>query len=179
MAKRRLVTALKIIGVVLVVLVAIAVGLFIYAVHMAGKVWESMAASDDYAVSGDQLTEKAFKDASVATVRGMTLRLVRYRAHPFMAEYRMVIEVTAGNSRSSRELEPDSGGMSTVKLCNNTDGSLLLEDNASILEISSAGDIRKVEDTTSQVARCASPVGKFGYGDVGGYGFQPAAPDRP
>lgn len=176
MAKRRLVKALKIIGVIFGVLVVLGIGLFAYAIRQAGQMWESMAESDHYAAPGDPLTEKALRDTSVATINGMTLRLVRYHAHPFLSEYRMVLEVIVGDHRSSRELEPDSGGMSTVKLCNNAEGTLLLEDSSSILEISGAGEIKPLEDTVSQKARCSSAIGKFGYGEVGGYGFQLVAP---
>ncbi len=173
---RRLVKVLVIVGIVLAVLIVLGFGLLVYALHSAGKVWDAMAESDTYAAPGDPLTEKALKDTSVATINGMTLRLVRYHAHPFMAEYRMVLEVIAGDQRSSRELEPDSGGMSTVKLCNNAEGTLLLEDDSSILEISATGEIKPLEDTSSPKARCSSAVGKFGHGEVGGYGFQPVAP---
>lgn len=166
---------LKILGIVFVILIVLGAAALFYLMHAASGVWDAMAESDTYAAPDMPLTSKALKDSSVTTLDGVTLRLDRYHAHPFLAEYRMVLTVTGGGKETVRELEMDPGGQSSVHVCSGLNGDLVVSGNSWVV-ISAAGTVRPPEDPLSKATSCAKPRGRFAFPATGAYGFQPDIP---
>lgn len=130
-------------------------------------------------------------DTTVATIAGVTVKLDRYAIHPVLAEYKRIVTVTpTGGKPLVTELEPDSGGMDRLAVCETTAGRIVMADRADTYELMDDGALRKLNTSTirqvlpdgSTVSilepepspACARHLGAFEKTAGGGYGFVPA-----